>query len=129
MIRGEEPIDRIRKAHNLVVGAANCWNAGSIAAVEKCAAVLEESAAELRAAEAAAAGRADSLRGIRSEILQIKERAARLERLSALAAALLRGGTESHGASLFLYRAGGFDDTDSSLTADPSAMTTMGIQA
>jgi hypothetical protein len=122
MIRGKEPIDRIRKAHSLVVRAAKCWNAGNVAAVEECVAVLEESAAELRAAEAAAVGRADSLRGIRSEILQMKERVARIERLPDLAAAFLRGGAGSSGASP-LYRAGGFADTDF------SPMATTRIQA
>jgi len=111
MIRGKEPIDRIRKAHSLVARAAKCWDAGNVAAVEQCVAGLEESAAELRAAEAAAVGRADSLRGVRSEILQMKERVALLERLSDLAAAFLRGGPRSNGASP-LYRAGGFEDTD-----------------
>jgi hypothetical protein len=112
MIRGEEPVERIRKAHNLVVRASDCWNAGSVAAVEECLAALEESAAELRVARAEAVGRTSSLRGIGSEIPQIKERVARIERLSALAAAFLRGGAESGGDSP-LYRAGGFEDLDS----------------
>jgi hypothetical protein len=128
MIRAEEPADRIRKAHNLVLKAANCWNAGNVAAVEECLAALEESAAELRVAGAAAAGHADSLSGFRNEILQIKEGAARMERLSALAAAFLRGGSQFIGASP-LYRAGGFEDTDSSLTAPASFMASTEIQA
>jgi hypothetical protein len=122
MIPGKEPIDRIRKAHSLVVRAAKCWNAGNVSAVEECVAVLEESAAELRAAEAAAAGRADSLRGVRGEILQMKERVARIERMSDLAAAFLRGGSGSNGASP-LYRAGGFEETEL------SPMATTRIQA
>ena len=112
MTRGEEPADRVRKAHNLVVKAASCWNAGSVAAVEGCLAALEESASELQVAVADATGRANSLWGIGSEVLQIKERVARIERLSALAAAFLRAGAESSGASP-LYRAGGFEDLDS----------------
>jgi len=116
MIRGKEPIDRIRKAHSLVVKAANRWNAGNLAAVEECVAALEESAAELRAAEMAAIGHADSLRGFRSEILEMRERVGRIEWLSDLAAAFLRGGPESAGGSP-LYRAGGFADTDSSFIA------------
>ena len=112
---GDEPADRVRKAHNLVVRAASCWNAGSVAAVEECLAALEESASELQVAVASAAGRANSLRGIRSEVLQMKERVARIERLSSLAAAFLRGGAESNGASP-LYRADGFEDLDFSST-------------
>lgn len=123
MIRGKDPIDSIRKAHSLVVRAANCWNAGSVAAVEECVAVLEESAAELRAVEAAAAGSADSLRGVRSEILQLKDRVARIERLSDLAAAFLGGGPEASGASVLLYRPDGLEDASSF----PPATT--GIQA
>jgi len=111
MIAGKEPLDRIRKAHSLVVRAAKCWNAGDVAAVEECVAVLEESAVELRAAEAAAAGRTESLRGVRIEILQMKERVARIERMSDLAAAFLRGGTGSNSASP-LYRAGGFEEPE-----------------
>jgi hypothetical protein len=112
MICREEPADRVRKAHNLLVRAASCWNAGNVAAVEECLAALEESASELQVAVADAAGRANSLRGVRSEVLQMKERVARIERLSALAAAFLRGAPESSGASP-LYRAGGFEDLDS----------------
>jgi hypothetical protein len=122
MIRGEEPIERIRKAHSLIAKAANCWNAGSTAAVEECVAVLEESAAELRAAQTAAAGSAESLRGCRNEILQMKERAARIERLPNLAARLLSAGQGSGGESP-LYCAGGLAKADSSPTA------TMIIQA
>jgi hypothetical protein len=117
MIRGEEPIDRIRNAHRLVVKAANCWNAGNLAAVEECVAALEESAADLRAAEVAAIGHADSLRGFRSEILEMKERVGRIERLADLAAAFLRGGPASAGDSP-LYRAGGFADMEPSFTAN-----------
>jgi hypothetical protein len=116
MIPGKEPIDRIRTAHRLVVRAAKCWDAGNVAAVEECVAVLEESAAELRAVEEAAIGRVDSLRGVRSEILEIQERVAPIERLSDLAAAFLRGGAGTNGASP-LYRAGGFEETELSPTA------------
>jgi hypothetical protein len=123
MTKRQDPADRIRNAHSLVVKAANSWNAGSFAAVESCAAVLEESAAELRAA---AAGSADSLRGLRREILQMKERVGRIERLSDLAAAFLRGGPESSGDSP-LYRAGGLADSESSFRETTKAMA--GIQA
>jgi len=116
MNRGEEAIDRIRKAGNLLAKAEERWNAGSPAVVEQCVATLEESAAELFAAHETAAGRTDSLRGLRNEILQIRERVVRIERLSDLAAAFLRGGSASMGGSP-LYRADGFEDTDSSLTA------------
>jgi hypothetical protein len=122
MIRGEEPVERIRKADRLIANAANCWNAGNMAAVEECAAMLEESAAELRAAETAAAGNAESLRGFRNEILQMKERAGRMERLPDLAARLLSAGQGSGGESP-LYRAGGLAETDF-----PFAATTV-IQA
>ena len=116
MNRGEEAIDRIRKAGNLLARAEERWNAGSPAVVEQCIATLEESAAELCAARETAAVRADSLRGLRNEILQMKEKVARIERLSDLAATFLRGGSGSAGGSR-LYRADGFEDTDSSLTA------------
>jgi hypothetical protein len=122
MMRGEESADHIRKAHNLVAKAAKCWNAGNLAAVEECVAALEESAVELRFVEAAAVGNLDSLRGFRSEILEMKERVVRIERLSDLAAAFLRRGPESAGDSP-LYRAGGFEDSGS-----PVIATTM-IQA
>jgi hypothetical protein len=116
MTDSEEPIDRIRKAHNLVAKAAERWNAGNLAAVEECLAGLEESAAELRAAQATAMVRPDSLPGVKDEILQMKERVTRLESLSDLAAAFLRGGLQSAGDSP-LYRAGGFEDTNHSLVA------------
>jgi hypothetical protein len=116
MTHGEEPIDRIRKAHNLVAKAAECWNAGSLASVEECLYTLEESAAELRAAEATAMRRRDSLAGFRDEILQMKKRVTRIESLSDLAAAFLRRGRQSAGDSP-MYRAGGFEDTDHSLVA------------
>jgi hypothetical protein len=115
MNRGEEAIDRVRKAGDLLAKAEERWNAGSPAVVEECIATLEESAAELCAAQETAAGRADSLRGLSNEILQIRERVVRIERLSDLAAAFLRGGSPSMGGSP-LYRADGFEDTDSSLT-------------
>jgi hypothetical protein len=114
---GEQPTDRIRKAGNLVAKAAERWNAGNIAVVEECVAALEESAAELRAAMTTAIGRTESLRGCRSEILQIKESAAGIERMSDLAAAFLRGGVDPAGDSP-LYRAGGFEVTDRSLVAN-----------
>lgn len=116
MTQREEPVDRIRKAHNLVAKATECWNAGSLAAVEECLATLEESAAELRAAQATAVGRPDSLRGYRDEIHQMKERVARIESLADLAAAFLRRGRQSADDSP-MYRAGGFEDTDHSLVA------------
>jgi len=116
MTRGEEPIDRIRKAHNLVARAVERWNAGSLAAVEECLATLEESAAELGAAQATAMGRPDSLPGLRDEILQMKASVARIESLSDLAAAFLRAGRQSAGDSPG-YCAGGFEVTDISLAA------------
>jgi hypothetical protein len=116
MTNREEPIDRIRKACNLTAKAAECWNAGNLAAVEQCLATLEESAAELRAAQATAIGRPDSLPGVRDEILQMKERVTRIESLSDLAAAFLRRGRQSAGDSP-MYRAGGFEDTDHSSAA------------
>jgi hypothetical protein len=117
-----EPIERIRKAHNLAVNAAKCWHAGSLAALEACLAALEESSAELRTAEATALGRPNSLQAFRGEIVKIKEEVARIEKLSDLAAAFLRGGGEFSGASP-LYRAGGFQDSDT------SSMPTTRIQA
>lgn len=122
MNREEEPMDRIRKAGDLLARAEEGWNAGSPAVVEQCIATLEESAAELSAARETAAGRADSLQGLRNEILQVKERVVRIERLSDLAATFLRGGAASAEGSP-LYRADGFEDIDSSLT------TTTRIQA
>src|ERR1700728_2544845 len=113
MIRGEEPVDRIRKAGKLVAKAAARWNAGNLVVVEECAAALEESAAELRAAMTSAVGRGDSLRGARDEILQLKEGVTRIGRLSDLAAAFLGGGRHSAGDSP-MYSAGGFADTDHS---------------
>jgi hypothetical protein len=109
-------MDRIRKAHSLLAKAAECWNAGKLAAVKECVVTLEESAAELRAAKAAAIGRADTLRGCRSQILQMKERTAWIESLSDFAAAFLRVGRQSAGDSP-MYRAGGFEDTNHSLAA------------
>jgi hypothetical protein len=122
MNRGEEPIDRVRKAGNLVAKAAERWNAGNPAVVEECVATLEESAAELRAVMTTVMGRTESLRGLRNEIFQIKERVVRMERLSQLAAAFLRGGSVAAGGSP-LYLAGGFEDKESSL------MATTAIQA
>jgi hypothetical protein len=114
MTQREQPVDRIRKAHNLVARAEECWNAGSLAAVEACLATLEESAVELRAAQAIAMGRPDSLPGLRNEILQMKEKVIRIESLSDLAAAFLRRSRQSTGDSP-MYRAGGFEDNDHSL--------------
>jgi len=116
MTRAEEAIDRIRKAGNLLAKAEEHWNAGSPAVVEECMTTLQESAAELCAARETVAVCADSLRGLRNEILQMKDRVVRIERLSDLAAAFLRGGSASTGGSP-LYRPGGFEETDSSLTA------------
>jgi hypothetical protein len=122
MTHGEEPIDRIRKAHSLVAKAAESWNAGSLAAVGECLATLEESAAELQAAEATMgrpdtqARHDDSRPGFRDEILEMKKRVTRIESLSDLAAAFLRRGRQSAGDSP-MYRAGGFEDTDYSLAA------------
>ena len=123
MSHGEEPIEHIRGAHRLLVKAGQFWNAGSSTAVRECVAVLEESVFELRAAGAAACGHPDSLRGVRDEILEMKKKMARLEQLSDLAAALLRGGAASSGDSP-LYRAGGF-----AVAPDSSSMSTAGIHA
>jgi len=114
MTHRAEPVDHIRKAHKLMARAEERWNAGNLAAVEECLATLEESAAELRAAQATAIGRPDFLRGLRDEILQMKERVTRIGSLSDLAAAFLRRGRQSAGDSP-MYRAGGFEDTDRSL--------------
>jgi hypothetical protein len=119
----DKPIDLIRRAHNLVAEAAERWNAGSFPAVEECLAKLQESAAELRTARSMAVENADSLRGRRDEILQIKGRVAGIERLSDLAAAFLCVGSASAGNSP-LYRAGGAEDICYS-----SRPATKGIQA
>jgi hypothetical protein len=126
MIRGEEPIEplieRIRSAHNLVKRATQIWNAGSLAAVQECVVTLEQSVAELRAATAAAAGHPDSLGDLRNEILEMKKSTARLERLSDLATAFLRGGESA--ADSPLYRPGGFEET-----GDSSWMSTTKVHA
>jgi hypothetical protein len=111
MTQREEPVDHIRKAHNLVAKAEECWNAGNLAAVEECLAALEQSAAELRAARSTATGYPDSLSGLRDQILQMKAGVTRIESLSDLAAAFLRTGRPSPDRSP-MYRAGGFEDTD-----------------
>ena len=119
----EEPTDHIRKAHDLVAEAAERWNAGNFSAVEECLAKLRESAAELRAVRSIAIENADSLRNRGNEILQIKAKVAGIERLSDLAAAFLRVGSESARNSP-LYRPGGVEDTRGS-----SRTATTGIQA
>jgi hypothetical protein len=116
MIRGEDPADRIRKAGKLVARTEARWNAGNLLVVEECAAALEESAAELCAAMTTAIGRPASLRGVKDEICQLKEGVTRIERLSDLAAAFLRGGRQS-GCDSPMYSAGGFADTDHSSVA------------
>jgi hypothetical protein len=120
MIRKEEPIDRIRKAHSLVTQAAICWHAGNVGAVEESLAALEESAAQLRAFEAAVTEPVNSLTGfriltgVRSEILRMKDDVAKMEHLSNLAARFLGGSPESCDDSP-LYGAGGIAEANSSL--------------
>jgi hypothetical protein len=123
MTRDKEPIEHIRCAHRLLVKAGRFWNAGSSTAVRECMAVLEESICELRAAGAGASGHPDSLRDGRDEILEMKKKVARLEQLSDLAAALLRGGAASTGNSP-LYRSGGF-----AVPPDSSSISTAGVHA
>ena len=78
--------------------------------------------AELLAARATAVGREDSLRGLRNEILQMKEGVVRIERLSDLATAFLRGGESV--ADSPLYRPGGFEES-----RDSSWISTTRVQA
>lgn len=124
--REERPIEHsvecVCRAHSLVTQAAQCWNAGSIAAVHECVIILEQSAAELRAATAASRGRAACSWEFRNEILLMKKSVARLERLSDLAAAFLRSGVAPLGESP-LYRPDGFAET-----RDAAAITIPGIR-
>jgi hypothetical protein len=124
MTCGEETVDRIRNAHNLVTKAAKCWNAGNVAALQECVATLEKSAVELRAAAATATIlHGGSLPGFSAQIFQIKERVAWIERQSDLAAAFLRSNSESTRDSP-LYRPGGLEDAP-----DSSSPVTTRIQA
>jgi HEAT repeat protein len=122
----EDPIKLLHNARNLLAGAAACWNAGDPAAIDRCVAALDQSASELRAAEAVAIVDPKSLTGFGSEILQIRDQVAGIERLLDLASSFLRGGGWSSGDSL-LYRVDGLEDTDSSLRA--TAMAATRIQA
>src|SRR6202012_650470 len=93
------------------VKAEQSWNAASPSMVERCVAVLEESARELQAVRASATQL--ELSGLTSELLRMKSAATRLERLSDLAAAFLRGDAVTTGASP-LYRHDGFAEASAS---------------
>jgi hypothetical protein len=109
--------DRIRKANALLAKAARYLDAGGSARLADCKSTLEQSLAELCAAEEAALADRKSAAACRDEILRMKARAGGMERVSHVANAFLSGDPGITGNSP-LYGLDGRAETDSRMPAD-----------